>query len=127
MQFAGTYDEDWMKSRAPLLPEDFDEQFHLASPEGLRGERFLRGGERCSVLGTTRDGRLEFRLPRTRPTIRLRFPAAAYGLPVEMDTVHLDTDRMRLHLLWRGMKALHGRLESLDAVEADLDGEDERP
>lgn len=125
LQYAGTYDDAWMKKRAPLLPDDFDERFHLTAPEGLRAERFLKGGERCSVLGTTPEGRLEFRLPRARPTVRLRFPAAAYALPLEMDTVHIDTDRMRLHLIWRGMKPLHGRLDSLNAVEADLDGKEE--
>ncbi len=120
-RFAGTYDEAWMEARAPLLPDDFDERFRLTAPRGLRGEGYLRGGERCEVAGTTRAGTLRFALPRDRPTVRLVFPKGSLGVAMNLDTVHVDTDRMRLHLVWRGAHVVGARVDALRIVEVRED------
>ncbi|PZO75706.1 MAG: DUF2169 domain-containing protein [Mesorhizobium amorphae] len=42
---AGTYDEAWVQSRHPLLPEDFDYRFWQAAAPGMVAEPWLQGDE----------------------------------------------------------------------------------
>lgn len=58
---AGTYDEDWRKYEAPLLPQDFSDQFFQAAPEDQIFD--LKGGETGRVIGLHEDGEYAFRLP----------------------------------------------------------------
>jgi hypothetical protein len=118
--YAGTYDDQWRQERAPLFPEDFNPWFFQSAPRNLSAVDYLTGGEPCVVIGTTPEGRLEFSLPTLAPGFRLRWPTGAISLLPQLDTVHIDTDRMRLHLIWRAAQEIHGRLESLSAVEAFL-------
>jgi hypothetical protein len=120
--FAGTYDEAWLQSQAPFAPFDFDAQFHCTAPGGLRGRDRLVGGETCLVFGTTPEGMLQFRLPVVEPRFRMVFPKMARRIEAQLDTVHVDTDRMRLQLIWRGALSAHGRVDSLIAIEATVDG-----
>lgn len=118
--FAGTYDDKWHEDRAPLFPDDFNPQFYQSAPRGLSATNYFTGGESCVVIGTTPMGRLEFNLPTLSPGFRLCWRTGAIGLKPQLDTVHIDTNRMRLHLIWRAAEEIHGRLESLTAIEAFL-------
>jgi hypothetical protein len=42
---AGTYDEDWVNNRHPLLPPDFDYSFWQAAPRDQIAEPWLEGNE----------------------------------------------------------------------------------
>lgn len=119
--FAGTYDEKWLEETAPLLPEDFDSRFHQTAPPGLAAASLFSGGEACVVLGMTPERRLEFNLPSVTPHFRLCWAKGALGLRPRLDSVHLDTDQRRLHLVWRAAEEIHGRLETLERIEAILD------
>ncbi|MDO1583078.1 DUF2169 family type VI secretion system accessory protein [Rhizobium oryzicola] len=44
-ELAGTYDEDWVEKRHPLLPEDFDYAFWQAAPRDQIAEPWLEGNE----------------------------------------------------------------------------------
>lgn len=118
--FAGTYDDAWMATRAPLLPADFDERFFLTAPVGLRGDDRLTGGEACEVAGTTEAGVVRFALPKGGPEIRAAFAGASFGVPSALDTVHVDTDAMKLHLVWRGGITPKPGVDALRAVEVTL-------
>jgi hypothetical protein len=109
-KYAGTYDDAWRESQAPLLPEDFDPRFHLAAAPGLSTEKPLVGGEEVEVRGCTREGTLAFKLPRVTPDVRARIPAEEERVRVSLATVTVDTDRMHLRMLWRGSLEVHGRL-----------------
>ena len=61
--FAGTYDEQWNKTRKPMLPLDFDRRFFNAAAPGLVAPGYLRGDEDVVVLNATSVPRLAFRLP----------------------------------------------------------------
>lgn len=101
--FAGTYDGEWMRSRMPLLPTDFDRRFYNAAPVPLISATKLRGGESVAVSGATRDGNVSFRLPRVPPPrLTLTF-AGRRSLSLEgaLDTVIVNTDEALLFLLWR--------------------------
>lgn len=118
--FAGTYDERWQQERAPLLPDNFDARFYQTAPAGLASSTFLTGGESCVVMGTTQQRKLSFALPSVTPGFRLCWRTGTLGLQPRLDAVHVDTDRMRLHLLWRAAEELHGKLETLQRIEAFL-------
>ena len=61
--FAGTYDDAWKDSRAPLLPEDFDERFWRSAPSDQQVPGFLPPGSRIELTGFTPDGFMTVRLP----------------------------------------------------------------
>ena len=121
-RWAGTYDEAWIEEQCPFLPDDFDERHRLTAPDGLRGSDFFRGGEEVVVRGTVPEGTLRFRIPTVEPKMRLLFSRGAIRLAPRLDTVHVDTDRMRLHLVWRAAQVAHGQVDSLRGVEATLNG-----
>lgn len=58
---AGTYDDDWRKYEAPLLPADFSADFFQAAPADQIFD--LKGGETGRVFGLHPEGEYQFRLP----------------------------------------------------------------
>ena len=68
-RFAGTYDEQWNKTRKPLLPVDFDRRFFNAAAPGLVAPGYLRGDEDVVVLNAAPVPRLAFRLPGVPPPL----------------------------------------------------------
>ena len=118
--FAGTYDDKWLEEKSPLLPDDFDPRYYQTAPASLTAPGCFSGGEPCVVLGMTPQRRLEFKLPAVTPGFRLCWAKGTIGLQPHLDSVHLDLDKMRLNLVWRGAEEVHGRLETLERVEAFL-------
>jgi hypothetical protein len=105
--WAGTYDEEWMQERMPLLPLDFDERFHQAAPPDLVMPGHIGPGEWVDVEGCTPNGRVFFQLPEFRPLATVQVHGRTHELPLPCNTVAVDTDRMRLVLLWKGMLRVH--------------------
>jgi hypothetical protein len=106
--FAGTYDEAWTKDRMPLLPKNFDRRFFNAASPGLMAPGYLRGDEPVLVENASPHGRLSFRLPgisppRCRVELAMREDAE---LELRLDTVLVDADADRVHLLYRAHVAL---------------------
>jgi hypothetical protein len=103
LAYAGTYDAAWNRSRRPLLPKDFDRRFFNAASLGLVAPGHLRGDEPVLVIGTTPQGRVEFRLPGVPPpacVVELR-GRKRVGLQTVLDTVIVDTDARTVTLTWR--------------------------
>jgi hypothetical protein len=101
--YAGTYDEQWDKTRKPLLPVDFDRRFFNAAAPGLVAPGYLRGDETVVVLNTTPVQQLAFGLPGVAPPfcrIVLR-KGLEHRLSTNLDTVIVNTDEQLLLLLWR--------------------------
>jgi hypothetical protein len=60
--FAGTYDDKWLESRMPFLPDDFDSRyFQAAAPD--QQIPFPRGGEHIELVNLSPDGRISTTLP----------------------------------------------------------------
>ncbi len=108
-KLAGTYDASWEKSRKPLLPKNFDRRFLNAAAPGLVAPGFLRGDETVVVTGVTRVGGVTFRLPGlASPTVQVgRLQRADSTIPLQLDTVVVDTDAAKVFLFWRGQLVLH--------------------
>jgi hypothetical protein len=101
--YAGTYDQVWQEFRAPLLPEDFDDRFHLAAPSELIVPAPLLGGEPARLLNLIPGGgALAFALPKIALVIELHVK----GREPELFRPHLDTVLLDLLLPPPGMAAV---------------------
>lgn len=99
--FAGTYDQQWVRNRAPFWPDDFDERYFQAAPSDQQVP-FLKGGERVVLHNLTPDGRAAFVLPPL--TMRVLFiPQRGADREVEapVDTLFLEPDLGRFTTTWR--------------------------
>jgi hypothetical protein len=121
--YAGTYDGKWMEERAPLLPDDFDDRFHNAAPPELIVPGRLKGGEPVEIAGCTPEGRLLFQLPRIAPWAKVLVGRWGKTLPLELDTVTVDTDAMELRLVWKGEVPVHREVARIRSIVCVLEGE----
>jgi hypothetical protein len=123
--FAGTYDEAWMKSRMPLLPKDFDTRFFNAAPQDQIAPGFLRGDEPAVVVNASPNGKISFNLPGVPPPqcrVELRGREDEL-LQTQLDTVIINTDDNLLFLLWRTNLVLRRGPEDVVAIEIRANGE----
>lgn len=104
VSLAGTYDDEWLANRHPLLPEDFDFSFWQAAAAGLVAKPYLSGDEEFE-LDHLLPGRS--RLRGTLPGINLNVEidqgdGPARGAMV-LDGVHFDMRPGvgRVFLTWR--------------------------
>lgn len=115
--FAGTYGQAWMDTKMPLLPDDFDNRFHVSVPPDQWSSTPLRGDEPIEVKGATPEGRWTLGLPR----IHLGVTSFALGQRSEhrthLDTVLIDADEMRVELTWRAAVPLPRKYEMLEWVQ----------
>lgn len=121
-KYAGTYDDAWAKERMPLLPLDFDERFHnAASPDLIAADR-LRGDEPVEIRGCTPEGHTAFRLPGLAPRGTVRIRHRFHELPLALDTLRIDADARRFHLLFRGALPVHGEIYRVKRTELVAEG-----
>jgi len=120
--YAGTYDQQWVEERLPLLPLDFDARFHHAAPPDLVYPGFVRGGEPVLVQGCTHGPPVGFRLPLVRPLARIRLCNGDVQPEMTCQTVCVDMERMKLRLLWKGCLNVHRKLLRIREFECRLDG-----
>lgn len=100
-RYAGTYDENWQRKRAPYLPADFDPRFlQCAAPE-LAFDRYLSGGERIEVLGATPDGPLAFVVPEANLQVDVKVAGSLAHPPVNLETLLIEPDENRISFTWR--------------------------
>jgi hypothetical protein len=101
VQYAGTYDDDWKRGRAPLWPKDFDERFFCCAPQYLQASPHLSGGEHVYLQGLHPGGSLSFRLPTVRLASRTSFVDRVVRARPLLDGVIIDTNMGRLALYYR--------------------------
>jgi hypothetical protein len=118
---AGTYDEAWTKTRAPLLAKDFNRKHLNAASPGLVAPGYLKGNERVAVLGATREGMLSFALPGTPPpTVQITLTnGPAQTVPMAMDTLIVEPDERRVIMFWRGNMVLRTGPHDVRSVAAN--------
>jgi hypothetical protein len=99
--FAGTYDESWVRERAPIWPSDFDERFFCAAPASLQVAPHLSGGEWVQLKGLHREGTVNFRLPAPRLVARFQFNGHDVRRAMTMDAVIIESDTAQVTLIHR--------------------------
>jgi hypothetical protein len=120
--FAGTYDERWRKTRAPLLPDDYDPRFTVAASEGLWSPSTFVGGEMVDLIHLTPAGRLRFALPKVDLGGMFLARVPSTELEMRLVVVFIDAVRMRLTLLWQGSRSIHGLIDEIRWVRAFTNG-----
>lgn len=115
--FAGTYDQEWMDTRMPLLPLDFDDRYHVTVRPDQWSPRPLLGDEPIEVLNATADGRWNATLPRVTPRFRACTDGVWQDLPTHLDTILLEPDRRRVELTFRASLVLPPKWERVQAAE----------
>lgn len=114
--FAGTYDQAWMDTRMPLLPEDFDPRFHVSVPPDQWSQTPLRGDEPFEIIGATPEGFWRFQLPRIVPAFMSVGTAGRIEHRTFLDTILIDADAYRVELTYRASVPIPKKLEMLDHV-----------
>ena len=121
---AGTYDDQWAKSRAPLLPDDYDPRFTVAASEGLYAASSLQCDEIVDLIQLTPNGRLRFALPKVKVMGSYLADVPPTSLDMRLGVVFIDTDSMRLTLVWQGSQSIHGLIDDIRWVRALDERED---
>ena len=99
--YAGTYDEAWVRTRAPLWPKDLDARFFCSAPSGLCVVPHLVGGEAVAIVGAHPDGEIHFTLPRLRLGAKFILQRRTARRHAVLDGVILEPDDGALTMIWR--------------------------
>jgi hypothetical protein len=120
----GTYDEQWMNERMPLLPKDFDRRFFNAASPGLIASGYLKGNETVLIENASPRGTISFDLPRVNsPKCRVQLTGRRDALvETNLDTVIVDTDEDLLILMWRGNLPVRNGPHDIVSVEIQAEG-----
>ena len=103
LQYAGTYDDEWLGNRYPFLPDDFDEHFYSSAHPELIHPGHLSGDEGIVLEGLLSDAsRVVTGLPGLRPILVLkdRRGNPHTQIPVA-DTLTINLDEHQIYLTWR--------------------------
>ena len=100
LQFAGTYDDEWLRRQWPLPPRDFDARHYQCAPADQQSAT-IRGGERVRLINLTPEGLWEFDLPRLSVPVYLIHDRGPTLVQTRLDTVYLWPEVRRLVLCHR--------------------------
>ena len=118
--FAGTYDENWQRNRAPYLPEDYQPRFMNMAPEDQIFPECLQGGEPVSIVGMHPMGELSFHLPRVTLTNHVQMQKQEVVAPFVLETVHLQPNQLQLSMVWRSALPCDKKLRTIRQVSVGM-------
>jgi hypothetical protein len=118
--YAGTYDEEWQKTRLPLLPKDFDPKFYTAASEGL-STTFLHGGETVELVNLTSTRQERFVIPTVHLQAAFHVDAAPTPIEMRLDTLVIDAVNRKLVMVWHGASSVHGLVDDVRWILAEED------
>jgi hypothetical protein len=120
--FAGTYGDQWMKERQPLLPEDFDERFFQSAPTDQQATQFLTGGEPVVLLNLSPAGNLRFILPKVYLGFDTRFYDGSREIHKirKLHSVIFEPDFPRVSLVWHSALPCHFKVHKLERTIISL-------
>jgi hypothetical protein len=101
LNYAGTYDSNWERTKRPLLPDDFDPLFTLCTPADQRLPQYLRGGELIELVNLTPSGRLSFSLPKLCLTFNTHFGSHRMAHIGQLVSVVIEPAENKLAMIWQ--------------------------
>ena len=117
IELGGTYDAAWSKSRAPLLPADYDPRTRLCSPVDQRPAQHLVGGEGIALSNMTPKGMLALKLPVVRLLFMTHLKSSKAKHGAILGTVIVEPDIGKLTLVFQTRLVVKPRdLDNLDAT-----------
>ena len=123
LERAGTYDDAWSSSRAPLLPDDFNPLFFQAAPVDQIYPGFLEERAPIELDNASPSGRLSVSAPAPRIETVVKTSEERYVVPMRLDTLVIDGDAERLQLVWRGSLSVHEQVYGVEWIKITLAGE----
>ncbi len=101
---AGTCDAEWLRTRWPDLPRDFDWGYFNAAPEDQQIQGYWRGDEEI-VLRNLRPGLplVQTRLPGRRARCFVASGGRLREVAMQLDTLAVDADAGVVFAVWRGV------------------------
>jgi hypothetical protein len=123
LQFAGTYDDAWLKNQFPLLPIDFDLRFFNSAPSDLTARGFLRGGEPVQMVNLSKRGNFGFNLPKTEISLMFRLGETRNHQKADLWTVVFEPDQDRFYMVWGGSFCVGKQPSRMRYVKVEMDGE----
>lgn len=112
----GTRDAEWRRTRAPVVPEDFDARSESWASAGLWSEAPLTGSEPVEIGGLRPGPPLRFQLPGFAPSFQSVERGALRRHPTHLDGVLIDLDEGIVELVWRATIALPLKWARLERV-----------
>ena len=102
---AGTFNEEWTKTRAPLLPLDHNPDYRSSVPEDQRYPGFLTGGEEVAfqnIAGPNGTAPAPFVLPETEWEVETQFNGAWVPMKMKVQSLVLEPGQGKFSILWAG-------------------------
>ncbi len=120
VDFAGTYDENWKKTRAPYLPRDFDKRFLNTAHPDLIYPGFLQGGEPVKITGMHPKGVLQFDVPKVGLATQITMAGNVAQPDFDLDTLVLDPNQLQLSMVWRAALPCDKKALKISEVKVGL-------
>ncbi|MFO0617506.1 MAG: DUF2169 domain-containing protein [Polyangiaceae bacterium] len=117
IRYQGTYDAAWVKTKKPLLPDDYDPRFLQCAPADQQFEPHLRGGEEIAVTNMTPGGHLRFQLPRRAFAFTTVIGRRRFEHRAKLVTVVLEPDHPRVILVWHSTLSCHHDIDDIDYTD----------
>ncbi len=115
LQHAGTYDAAWEKTRWPDLPQDFKFDFYNSAHPNLIYPGFVKGNEAVRLVNLASVPDLNFTLPGYALALLARYETGTMlPLPANLDTIHIEPEKMQAHLTWRAIFPIDNPLRVLE-------------
>jgi hypothetical protein len=125
-KLVGSYDEEWQKSRAPYLPDDFDSRFFNCAHPDLITNEYLQGGEEVIIQNANPSGIIKYYLPAIRFEVIFFIDDRKTVHYPHLDTLIIEPDNNQFMMIWRvcercDKKALKIQEIDIHAVQSDVD------
>jgi hypothetical protein len=118
LQYAGTYDQDWVDNTFPFLPADFDEAYYQAAPLDQQMP-YPQGGEEVVLVNLSPEGRLAFRLPTVEvPVVFFRKKGERHETQAVIDTIVIEPDKGIFTMTWRASVPLKKNIFEIPQILA---------
>ncbi|HGL6358877.1 TPA: DUF2169 domain-containing protein [Citrobacter amalonaticus] len=115
LPLAGTYNQEWLKTHHPGLPEDFNFRYWNSAPYDQQIS-FPSPGTTLVLSGFHPEGDISFTLPTSQAGILLRMDSGEC-IPQMMwtDTLLIDTDALTIEQTWRYLLPVNSSIRVMEA------------
>jgi hypothetical protein len=99
--YAGTYNDDWLKTRAPFFPDNFDYRYFQSAPADQQIPH-PNGGEEIVLENLTPEGVTTFCIPqKSMPVLFIPYRGKDRPVDAVMDTILIEPEQNRFMVTWR--------------------------
>lgn len=120
---SGTFDQNWMENRMPLLPKDFDPAFFNSAHPDLIYPGFLKGNEEVILSGFSPEP-FKFNLPYDLPFCQLEIGGEKQEIELKTDKLFIDTKEELLILLFSASLSSDQEFKEFGPLEIKLKPKD---